>query len=383
MTITDDVQAALDAMRPLTAMYVGGMGSATHNYHRDAMARRGFPEAAERIQELWLAGRKEEAMAAVPDEYLEQTALARIARAGSASGGGVVGRPRRRHRRDRRHRQPEALDLMADLAGTRDNPHGDERRDRSSSSTRRRSTSARITLNRPEKRNAISTPLRVDAARRAACARPRPRRAGHDHPRRGQCFSAGYDLGGGPMMDGAPFYSAPGDGQWARQANDTWFSIWDLAKPVIAQIHGYAIAGATELASACDLVYIAEDAEISYPVVRVVSPPDWQYHTVLLGMRRAMELMLTGDPITGVEAARDRLRQPRVPGRRSSRTRCCAVAGASRACRATSRRSTSAPCTAPSTCGAPAPRSAPAPSSRRSPATPRPQPSVATACSIA
>jgi enoyl-CoA hydratase len=104
------------------------------------------------------------------------------------------------------------------------------------------------------------------------------------------------------MTDDAPFYSAPGDGQWARQANDTWFSIWDLAKPVIAQIHGYAIAGATELASACDLVYVADDAEISYPVVRVMSPPDWQYHTVLLGMRRAMELMLTGDPITGVQA---------------------------------------------------------------------------------
>jgi len=119
----------------------------------------------------------------------------------------------------------------------------------------------------------------------------------------GKCFSAGYDLAGGPLMDGAPIYSAPGDGQWARQANDTWFSIWDLAKPVIAQIHGYAIAGGTELASACDLVYVAADAAISYPVVRVVSPPDWQYHTVLLGMRRAMELMLTGDPISGVEAA--------------------------------------------------------------------------------
>ena len=105
-------------------------------------------------------------------------------------------------------------------------------------------------------------------------------------------------------MEGSPFYSAPGDGQWARQANDTWFSVWDLAKPVIAQIHGYAIAGATELASACDLVYVADDALISYPVVRVASPPDWQYHTVLLGLRRAMELMLTGDAITGEEAVR-------------------------------------------------------------------------------
>jgi hypothetical protein len=56
-------------------MYVGGMGSATHNYHREAMARRGFPDDAARIHELWMAGRKDEAVAAVPDEYLEQSAL--------------------------------------------------------------------------------------------------------------------------------------------------------------------------------------------------------------------------------------------------------------------------------------------------------------------
>lgn len=70
--LTNDVAAALDGMRPLTAMYVGGMGSATHNFHRDAMARAGFPDQAERIQERWLAGRKEEAVAEVPDEYLER-----------------------------------------------------------------------------------------------------------------------------------------------------------------------------------------------------------------------------------------------------------------------------------------------------------------------
>jgi enoyl-CoA hydratase len=161
----------------------------------------------------------------------------------------------------------------------------------------------RVTLNRPDKRNAISTPLRNELLHALRA---------HDHDPdvritivrgAGKCFSSGYDLGSN-LMEDAPFYSAPGDGQWARQANDTWFSVWDLAKPVIAQIHGYAIAGATELASACDLVYVADDAFISYPVVRVASPPDWQYHTVLLGLRRAMELMLTGDPISGEEAAR-------------------------------------------------------------------------------
>jgi F420-dependent oxidoreductase-like protein len=73
--LTDDVKGALDAMRPLTAMYVGGMGSATHNYHREGMARHGFPEEAARIQELWLAGRKDEAIATVPDAYLEDHAF--------------------------------------------------------------------------------------------------------------------------------------------------------------------------------------------------------------------------------------------------------------------------------------------------------------------
>jgi enoyl-CoA hydratase len=161
---------------------------------------------------------------------------------------------------------------------------------------------ARITLNRPEKRNAISTPLRaaVIAALEA-----------HDDDERvrvtiirgaGDCFSAGYDLGGDLMAD-PPFHSAPGDGSWTRQATDSWFRFWDLAKPVIAQVHGYAIAGATELAQACDLVYVADDARIGYPIVRVASPPDWQYHAPLLGVRRAMEIMLTGDDMTGAEAA--------------------------------------------------------------------------------
>jgi len=71
--LTDDVAGALNQMRPLVGKYVGGMGSATHNYHREAMARRGFAEAGAKIQELWLAGRKDEAIAAVPDEYLEQS----------------------------------------------------------------------------------------------------------------------------------------------------------------------------------------------------------------------------------------------------------------------------------------------------------------------
>jgi F420-dependent oxidoreductase-like protein len=117
--ITDDVRGALDAMRPLTAMYVGGMGSRTHNFHRDAMARRGFPAEADRIGELWRDGRKAEAMAAVPDEYLEQGALLGTPRrirerwgegvAPPGVTGLIVGTE-----------QPAALELLADLAGTRE-----------------------------------------------------------------------------------------------------------------------------------------------------------------------------------------------------------------------------------------------------------------------
>ena len=73
--ITDDIQAAIDRRKPLTAMYVGGMGSEQNNYHRDSMARRGFPEAAQKIQDCWLSGDKDAAVNAVPDEYIDQSGL--------------------------------------------------------------------------------------------------------------------------------------------------------------------------------------------------------------------------------------------------------------------------------------------------------------------
>jgi len=73
--ITNDIQAAIESRKPVIAMYVGGMGSRDHNFHKDSMARLGFPEVAERIQELWLAGRREEAVAAVPDEHVDAGAL--------------------------------------------------------------------------------------------------------------------------------------------------------------------------------------------------------------------------------------------------------------------------------------------------------------------
>jgi F420-dependent oxidoreductase-like protein len=73
--LTDDVQATIDASKPRIALYVGGMGAREMNFHKDAMARRGYAEAAARIQELFLAGRRGEAVAAVPDEYVDEGAL--------------------------------------------------------------------------------------------------------------------------------------------------------------------------------------------------------------------------------------------------------------------------------------------------------------------
>jgi len=160
----------------------------------------------------------------------------------------------------------------------------------------------RITLNRPEKRNPLSNALRAelfdvlehadsDDSVRVTVIRGA-----------GSCFSAGYDLRS-DVSEGQPYHTAGGLGNWPRHVVEGFFRIADLAKPVIAQVHGYCLAGGTELASACDLVYVAEDAQIGYPVVRAISPPDNQFYPWIVGLRRAMEMMLTGDAISGVEAA--------------------------------------------------------------------------------
>ena len=73
--VDGDVKAALGRLKPEVALYVGGMGHKTKNFHNDIMVRRGFGEAAQRIQELYLAGRKDEAIAAVPDEWVDMKSL--------------------------------------------------------------------------------------------------------------------------------------------------------------------------------------------------------------------------------------------------------------------------------------------------------------------
>jgi len=114
VTITDDVEGALAARKPTVALYVGGMGLRGQNYHADAMTKAGFGDAATKIQELFLSGRKAEAAAAVPDAYVER--------------GMLVGSPERIRERYQAWAssgvtgltvstdQPEAMELVAELA---------------------------------------------------------------------------------------------------------------------------------------------------------------------------------------------------------------------------------------------------------------------------
>lgn len=109
-----DVKAALAKLKPEVALYVGGMGHRDKNFHKDQMIRRGFGGAADRIQELYLAHRKDEAIAAVPNEWVDMKSL--------------VGPAERIKERFRlwldsgatgltvRSRQPEAVEVMAQAA---------------------------------------------------------------------------------------------------------------------------------------------------------------------------------------------------------------------------------------------------------------------------
>ena len=112
--IDSDVKGALARLKPEVALYVGGMGHKDKNFHKEMMIRRGFGDAAQKIQELYLAKRKDEAVAAVPDEFCDEMSLV-----------GPVDRIRDRYRAwadsgitglTITTDQPEAMELMARLA---------------------------------------------------------------------------------------------------------------------------------------------------------------------------------------------------------------------------------------------------------------------------
>jgi enoyl-CoA hydratase len=179
----------------------------------------------------------------------------------------------------------------------------------------RRGRIAIVTLNRPEKMNALSHNLRAelfDALKTAeaddGCRVAIIRGAG-------RAFSAGYDLA--PSRSANPDLRSyvdtrsglpnvgpvhPGQGQWPQHLLSGYWQIWELTKPVIAQVHGYCLAGGSELATFCDLMFAAEDAILGYPPVRAMTSADLVYHPWHMSMRKARELLYTGDSVTGKEA---------------------------------------------------------------------------------
>jgi enoyl-CoA hydratase len=159
----------------------------------------------------------------------------------------------------------------------------------------------RIVLDRPAKLNALSGPLiaALMDALDAAIADPAVRVIVLEGA--GRAFSAGYDLG--EEVEGG----VEGPVQWrALLAADVaaTLRILDCPKPVIAQVHGYALAGGLEIAMACDLIVAAEDTRLGEPEIRYGSAPVTLLMPYLIGQKKTRELLFTGDLIDASEAER-------------------------------------------------------------------------------
>ena len=173
---------------------------------------------------------------------------------------------------------------------------------------------ARITLNRPEKMNALTGELFTelndclhDLEADQRCRVIILRGAG-------RCFSAGYDLTPGrERRPGERRYQTVDDKNRTlmmnvrtsmQQITDVQMYLWNMAKITIAQLHGYALAGGCELAMMTDLVVAAEDTKIGHPGLRGLGTArNGNIWPLVMSMRKAKEYYYTGDSMTGAEAA--------------------------------------------------------------------------------
>ncbi|MBH40904.1 MAG: enoyl-CoA hydratase [Chloroflexi bacterium] len=175
---------------------------------------------------------------------------------------------------------------------------------------------ARITLNRPEKLNALSRRLQSEL-REALWDADRDDRV-HSVILRGagRSFCAGYDLTPdrvqpGETIDEADKYSSIyrssqsfDDDAWRmEEAQRDRMAIFDMHKPVIGQVHGYCVAGGTDLVLLCDMVIAAEDSQIGFPPVRAMGGPPAHMWSYLVGPQWAKYMLLTGEFISGSQAA--------------------------------------------------------------------------------
>lgn len=166
---------------------------------------------------------------------------------------------------------------------------------------------ARIILNRPQKRNALSGELLREL--RDALWEADDDTSVHAVVLKGAgaCFSSGHDLSPGKeeRIPGKSYRANRDldDEIWEMtQQQRCKLTLFDMHKPVIAQVHGYCIAGATDIALLCDMVIAADDAIFAVTPARLMAalPTQmWLYH---LGPQRAKRLLLTGDSISGKEA---------------------------------------------------------------------------------
>ncbi len=178
---------------------------------------------------------------------------------------------------------------------------------------------ARITLNRPEKLNALSIQLQEEL-NHALWEADNDNRV-HTVILRGagRAFSAGYDLTPRPLVErDADDHTRDGrsfdDDAWRmEQGQRLRMAIFDMHKPVIAQIHGYCVAGGTDVALLCDMIIAADDTLIGFPPARAQGAlPNnmWLYN---VGPQWAKRLMLSGDFVTGADAAKIGLVLKAVP----------------------------------------------------------------------
>ncbi len=187
---------------------------------------------------------------------------------------------------------------------------------------------ARITLNRPEKRNALSVDLLREL--NEALWEADNDKAVHSVILRGagSCFSAGYDLTPGvnsTQTSGSGDRNYRDGGIYADPTidDDIWrleygqrlrMALFDMHKPVIAQVHGHCLAGGTDVALLCDMVIAADDAVIGFPPARDLGSLPNQMWLYNCGPQWAKRLLLTGDTVTGEEAALIGLVLKSVPG---------------------------------------------------------------------
>jgi enoyl-CoA hydratase/carnithine racemase len=159
----------------------------------------------------------------------------------------------------------------------------------------------RLTLNRPEKLNALSQKLLRELDQVMDEYDNDPEASVMIIRGQGRAFSAGYDLQG-TQHPGATF-TVTNDRIGLHRTIERWQRLWSLTKPTIAQVHGYCLAGATEFIGHCDIVFASEDAQFGHPAGRSLGIlPTLSMWPVLMGPRKTKEYLFTGDMMSAKEA---------------------------------------------------------------------------------